>query len=213
MIDFGSATFLPGDRVLISGPPGSGKSAGLAAMRNAWTLGGSGDIVVPPEARFVPQEDYFPDRTLRGMICAPDPASRFSTEQVEKALTDAGLERFIPEMDDAEKRGEYWKNTLSGGQKNRVGFAGAFLHAPDTKVLIVDEITAALDAKTEAELYPMLLDRMKHGIVIGIAHHDVLKSLHNVEATVANGKVTYERKTCARPAATRDYAPRPPMIA
>lgn len=193
LVDFGSATFVPGDRVMISGAPGSGKSAGLAAMRNAWILGGSGDIELPTQVRFVPQEDYFPDRTLRGMICAPDPESKYTRAQVETALTDAGLGLFIGDMDDPEKRGEYWKNTLSGGQKNKVGFAGAFLHAPDTKVLIVDEITAALDAKTEAQLYPMLLDRMRHGIVMGIAHHDSIAPLHNVAATVADGKVTYTR--------------------
>src|SRR5262249_36798210 len=163
--DYGSFTLKPGDRMMIKGPAGCGKSAGLAAMRGAWLLGGTGEITVPPEVRFVPQEDYFPDRSLMGMICAPDPVSKFTREQVVKAMTDAGLEDFIEQMDDISKRGEYWKNTLSGGQKNKVGFAGAFLHAENTKIMIVDEITAALDAKSEARLYPMLLERMKHGII------------------------------------------------
>jgi vitamin B12/bleomycin/antimicrobial peptide transport system ATP-binding/permease protein len=191
LIDYGSVTFVPGDRVLIRGPAGSGKSAGLAAMRNAWTLGGTGDMSVPTQVRFIPQEECFPDRSLRGIVCAPDPISAYPREQVEKALTDAGLGAFIPEMDDTEKRGEYWKNTLSGGQKNKVGFAGAFLHAPTTKVLVADEITAALDAESEARLYPMLLERMKHGIIISVAHHDSIAPLHNVFATVAKGKVSY----------------------
>jgi vitamin B12/bleomycin/antimicrobial peptide transport system ATP-binding/permease protein len=204
LIDFGSTTLVPGDRVMLQGPPGCGKSAGLAALRGAWTLGGSGDITVPPEVRFVAQEDYFPDRTLRGMICAPDDESRFTRAGVEKALTDAGLAQFIPDMDDPDKRGEYWKNILSGGQKNKVGFAGAFLHAKDTKVLIVDEITAALDAESEARLYPMLLERMKHGIVISIAHHDCLEPMHNVLAQVEDGKVNYTRKLAAISGATCD---------
>jgi ABC-type uncharacterized transport system fused permease/ATPase subunit len=191
LIDYGSFTLNPGDRMMIKGPAGCGKSAGLAAMRGAWLLGGTGEITVPPEVRFVPQEDYFPDRSLMGMICAPDPVSRFTREQVEQAMKDAGLEDFIDQMDDNSKRGEYWKNTLSGGQKNKVGFAGAFLHAESTKILIVDEITAALDAKSEAELYPKLLARMKHGIVISVAHHSTLAPQHNVFGTVANGKVSY----------------------
>ncbi|MEZ0224280.1 MAG: ATP-binding cassette domain-containing protein [Alphaproteobacteria bacterium] len=191
LIDYGSFTLKPGDRMMIKGPAGCGKSAGLAAMRGAWLLGGTGEITVPPEVRFVPQEDYFPDRSLMGMICAPDPVSRFTREDVVKAMTDAGLEDFIDQMDDNSKRGEYWKNTLSGGQKNKVGFAGAFLHAENTKILIVDEITAALDAKSEAALYPKLLERMKHGIVISVAHHSTLAPQHNVFGLVANGKVTY----------------------
>jgi vitamin B12/bleomycin/antimicrobial peptide transport system ATP-binding/permease protein len=193
LIDYGSFTLSPGDRMMLSGPAGCGKSAGLAAMRNAWLLGGSGEISVPPEVRFVPQEDYFPDRSLRGIISAPDPISRFTREQVAQAMTEAGLGDFIDEMDDTEKRGEYWKNTLSGGQKNKLGFAGIFLHAENVKVLVVDEITAALDAKSEADLYPKLLERMRHGIVITVAHHASIGPYHNVFATVADGKVAYSQ--------------------
>jgi ABC-type uncharacterized transport system fused permease/ATPase subunit len=193
LIDYGTFTLVPGDRMMLSGPAGCGKSAGLAAMRNAWMLGGSGEITVPPEIRFVPQEEYFPDRTLRGIVCAPDPLSRFTREQVVQSLTDAGLGDLVPDMDDEARHGEYWKNTLSGGQKNKLGFAGIFLHAPLTKVLIVDEVTAALDAKSEAKLYPELLERMGHGIVISVAHHSNLGPQHNVFGEVADGKVTYTR--------------------
>ena len=206
LVDYGSVTLVPGDRMMLSGPAGCGKSAGLAAIRNAWLLGGSGEITVPPEVRFVPQEEYFPDRTLRGIICAPDPVSRYTREQVVQALADAGLADFAGAMDDPDKRGEYWKNTLSGGQKNKVGFAGIFLHAADTKVLIVDEITAALDMKSEKELYPRLLERMRHGIVISVAHHSTLAPQHNLFATVADGKVSYT-KTPPAPMALRAALP------
>lgn len=208
LVDYGSFTMQPGDRVMIAGPAGCGKSAALAAMRNAWLLGGSGEITVPPEIRFVPQEEYFPDRSLRGIVCAPDNPDKFTREQVAQALADAGLGDFVDAMDDVTKRGEYWKNTLSGGQKNKVGFAGIFLHAAETKVLIVDEITAALDAKSETELYPRLLERMKHGIVISVAHHSTLAPQHNVFAKVADGKVTYTRMSDAKPApANTNQAP------
>lgn len=207
LVNFGDLTLSPGDRMMISGPAGCGKSAMVAAIRGAWLLGGSGDITVPPEVRFVPQEEYFPDRTLRGIICAPDSPSRFTQEEVERAMTDAGLADFIGALDDPEKRGEYWKNTLSGGQKNKLGFAGIFLHAASIKLLIVDEITAALDAKSEAELYPQLLARLKNGIVISIVHHPALAPQHNVFATVANGKATYKKE---RPAKALPHTPRTP---
>jgi putative ATP-binding cassette transporter len=197
-IDYGDLTLSPGDRMMLSGPAGCGKSAGLAALRNAWLLGGSGDITVPPEVRFVPQEEYFPDRTLRGIVCAPDATTDYTTEDVVKALTDAGLSDFTGAMDDETKRGEYWKNTLSGGQKNKLAFAGVFLHAEKTRVLVVDEITAALDVKSEAELYPLMLERMKHGIVITVAHHATVTPMHNVFGVVAGGKVTYSRTTAAQ---------------
>ncbi|MFH1158564.1 MAG: ATP-binding cassette domain-containing protein [Pseudomonadota bacterium] len=209
LVDFGSVTLAPGDRMLLSGPAGCGKSAGVAAMRNSWLLGGSGDILLPPEVRFVPQEEYFPDRTLRGLVCAPDPVSRYTREQVAQALADANLGEFADAMDDPAKRGEYWKNALSGGQKNKLAFAGAFLHAAETKVLIVDEISAALDAKSEAELYPRLLERMRHGVVISIAHHASVAPMHNVYATVAHGKVSYTNTSLAILAAL----PEEPLVA
>lgn len=207
LVDFGSITLAPGDRMMLTGAAGCGKSAGLAAMRNCWLLGSSGEITVPPEVRFVPQEEYFPDRTLRGIVCAPDPLSRFTAEQVAQALTDAGLGDFVALMDDPAKRGEYWKNTLSGGQKNKLSFAGVFLHAAETKVLVVDEITAALDAKSETELYPRLLERMRHGIVISVAHHASIAPQHNVFAVVADGKVSYTKTLLADPAASGPVLP------
>ncbi|MEZ0260423.1 MAG: ATP-binding cassette domain-containing protein [Alphaproteobacteria bacterium] len=209
MVDYGDLTLSPGDRMMISGPAGCGKSAGLAAMRNAWLLGGSGEISVPPEVRFVAQEEYFPDRSLRGIICAPDDEHAFTDAQVAQALTDAGLAEFIPDMNDQTKRGEYWKNTMSGGQKNKLSFAGIFLHADQVKVLVVDEITAALDVKSETILYPRLLERMKHGIVITVAHHATLSSLHNVFGVVADHKVTYTR-TSETPVAAPPVAPKSP---
>lgn len=199
MIDYGDLALSPGDRMMITGPAGCGKSGGLAAMRNAWLLGGSGEISVPPEVRFVPQEEYFPNLTLRGIVCAPDDERDYTDAQVKKALTDAGLEAFIPDMDDITKRGEYWKNTMSGGQKNKLSFAGIFLHVEKTKVLVVDEITAALDAKSEVDLYPKMLERMKHGIVITVAHHSSLGPLHNVFGVVSDRKVNYTRTPSAQP--------------
>jgi putative ATP-binding cassette transporter len=219
LIEFGSVTLAPGDRMMICGPAGCGKSAGLAAMRNAWMLGGSGEITIPPEIRFVPQEEYFPDRTLFGIVCAPDPLSRFTPEQVAAALTEAGLGEFVGAMEDTTKRGEYWKNTLSGGQKNKLSIAGIFLHAADTKVLIVDEITAALDAKSEADLYPRILERMRHGIVICVAHHAVIAPQHNVIATAENGRVSYTKtpapavKAPGNANENQAPSPRPPKAA
>jgi ABC-type uncharacterized transport system fused permease/ATPase subunit len=109
-------------------------------------------------------------------------------------MQDAGLGEFIPQMDDDAKRGEYWKGALSGGQKKKVAIAGIFLQAPKTKLLILDEVTSALDAQSEKQLYPKILERMRHGVVISIVHRLEIADMHNVVASVADGKVSYERK-------------------
>jgi putative ATP-binding cassette transporter len=195
MINFGSLTLMPGDRMMLTGPSGCGKSSGLCALKNAWSFGGQGTMRLPPDSsvKFVPQEDHFPDLTLRGLVCAPGDASRYTDAQVKSALRDAGLGEFIPEMDDPAKKGEYWKGALSGGQRKKVAIAGIFLQAPDTKLLILDEVTSALDPESEKALYPKIIEKMKHGVVISIVHRMEIAKLHNVVGTVADGKVSYVR--------------------
>lgn len=196
LLDFGSVTLKPGDRMMLTGPSGCGKSSGLCALKDGWVFGGCGGISLPEDeaVKFVPQDDYFPDLTLRGIVCAPCDAKDFSDAEVKTAMQDAGLGDFISQMDDDTKRGEYWKGALSGGQKKKVAIAGVFLQAPGTKLLILDEVTSALDAESEKQLYPKILEKMRHGVVISIVHRLEIQNMHNVVATVAKGKVTYERK-------------------
>jgi ABC-type uncharacterized transport system fused permease/ATPase subunit len=196
LLDFGSVELRPGDRMMLTGPSNCGKSAALCALKESWVFGGRGRVTLPPDeqVRFVPQEDYFTDRTLRGLICAPDEPAAFPDALVRRVLNEADLGEFAADLDDETKRGEHWKSILSGGQKKKVAIAGALLHAPTTKLMILDEVTSALDPGSESGLYKKLLDAMRHGIVISIVHRMNISPLHNVFATVADGKVTYERR-------------------
>jgi ATP-binding cassette, subfamily B, bacterial len=90
-------------------------------------------------------------------------------EEIEAAARAAGAHEFIerlPEGYDAVigERGA----TLSGGEKQRLSIARAFLK--DAPILILDEPTSALDARTEARLLEAL-DRLMEGrITFVIAH-------------------------------------------
>jgi putative ATP-binding cassette transporter len=205
LIDFGKFNLRPGDRMMLTGPSGCGKSSALCALKEGWVFGGRGAIHLPPDdaVKFVPQDDYFPDLTLRGIVCAPRNAPAFSDADVKAAMREAGLEEFIPQMDDEEKRGEYWKGALSGGQKKKAAIAGVFLQAPRTKLLILDEVTSALDPESEKGLYSKILEKMKHGVVISIVHRMEIAKLHNVVAEVEDGKVSFKREEPAR------FRPRP----
>jgi lipoprotein-releasing system ATP-binding protein len=71
-----------------------------------------------------------------------------------------------------EKRINHFPSMLSGGEQQRVAIARAIAYKP--KLLIADEPTGNLDAKTAKDVFALLLDVVeKHGISIIIATHSL----------------------------------------
>src|SRR5262249_42882501 len=68
----------PGERVLVTGPTGSGKSTLFRALDGIWPFG-SGTVTIPHEARvgMMPQRPYFPTGSLADAIAYPAPPGRF----------------------------------------------------------------------------------------------------------------------------------------
>lgn len=76
---------------------------------------------------------------------------------------------------------------LSGGQKQRIQIARAILK--DAPILILDEATSSLDAKSEKEVQDALENLMKDKLVIIIAHRfSTIQNVQNI-VVVENGKI------------------------
>jgi ATP-binding cassette subfamily B protein len=124
----------------------------------------------------VPQDTMLFDRTILENLRYSNPIASFS--QVVEAAKKAQAHSFIVEMVNGydavvSERGK----KMSGGQRQRIAIARAFLK--DSPVLILDEVTSALDSETELSLMPILNELMKNKTVFSIAHR--LHTLVNMD--------------------------------
>jgi putative ATP-binding cassette transporter len=168
-----SLVLAPGERVLVRGPSGSGKSSLCRALAGIWPVG-DGRIDLPKNARLLalPQRPYFPLGTLRQALTYPTPAEEVGDADVRTALAAAGLGHLADRLDEVAE----WNTLLSGGEQQRVGFARALIHRPD--VLLLDEAVSTLEDAEARDLYALLGDRLPQTMVISIGRAAALVALH-----------------------------------
>jgi putative ATP-binding cassette transporter len=165
-----SVTFVPGDHVLVSGPPGAGKTTFFRTLAGIWPYW-KGRIVVPKGARllFLPQKAYLPIGSLKQVVTYPADADAVSDAEVREALAAVGLGHLATDL----ARTENWAQALSGGEQQRVAVARALITRPDW--LFLDEATASLP---DADLYAQLRARLPGTTLVSIGHQDQLESFH-----------------------------------
>jgi putative ATP-binding cassette transporter len=166
--------FRPADRVLVTGPTGSGKTTLFRALGGVWPFG-KGNIHEPADARLLvlPQRAYLPIGSLKGALTYPRQPEAFGDAEVGEALAAVGLGHLAPRLGEE----HHWQNRLSGGEQQRVGLARALLHKPD--FLLLDEATAALDEASEAAIYELISKRLPQTAIISIGHRSSLARFHD----------------------------------
>ena len=177
-----SFTLGAGDRVLLSGHSGTGKTTLLRAFSGIWPFG-QGRIEVPEGSRtlVLPQRTYLPLGTLRQALVYPETLETYTDAAMRDALEGVGLGHLEPELD----RADNWSQRLSGGEQQRLGVARAFLAKPD--FLFLDEATSALDEAGESGLYQALIERLPRTGIVSIAHRSTLDAFHHRRIEMSRG--------------------------
>ncbi|MBS0420571.1 MAG: ABC transporter ATP-binding protein/permease [Proteobacteria bacterium] len=152
-----------GERVLIVGEAGTGKTLLFRALAGLWPWG-SGTITRPrgESIEYVPRTPYWPPGTLRDAMCYPRKADTFNEAEVESALVRLNLKRVLPMLD--QSRG--WEQQLTEEELTSLAFARLLLHKPAW--VLIDEVLDTLDADTLAAISQAIAKDLKDSTVIHI---------------------------------------------
>lgn len=192
---------LPKGKVVgVHGVSGSGKSTLLKLLMRFWDTD-SGSVLISQKnikeinttdlrhmESYVTQETYlFHDSIANNIAIAKRGASR---EEIMEAAKKASIHNFImtlPKGYDTEV-GELG-DTLSGGEKQRIGIARAFLH--DAPFLLLDEPTSNLDSLNEGIILKSLKEFREDKTVVLVSHRKSTMNLADLVYEMENGRNRY----------------------
>lgn len=191
---------IPKSKVVgITGKSGSGKSTFLKLLMRFWETD-KGSIKISDRnigeinttnlrdiESFVTQETHlFSDSIFNNLRVAKENAT---LEEVQAACKKASIHDVIMSFPKGYDTlvGELG-DTLSGGEKQRIGLARAFLH--DSDLMLLDEPTSNLDSLNEGVILRALKEECAGKTVILVSHRKSTMGIADVAYSVENGRMS-----------------------
>ncbi|WP_148322960.1 MULTISPECIES: amino acid ABC transporter ATP-binding protein [Clostridia] len=170
-----------GEVVVVIGPSGCGKSTFLRCLNrleeiDSGTISLNGKEIstennkvneIREKIGMVFQSyELFPNMNImKNLILAPTLVQKRNKEEAK-----AEAEKLLQRVGLLEKKNSYPRQ-LSGGQKQRVAIVRSLIMHP--QILLLDEITAALDPEMVREVLQVVLDLAKEGMTMVIVTHEM----------------------------------------
>jgi ATP-binding cassette subfamily B protein len=201
----------PGDSMAIVGENGAGKTTLIKLMIGAYEATEGEVLINDIPIKNIKRESYldqigalFQDfsryefATLGQNVWFGDITQKYNKKKVLEALSDAGLESLADKLEDGLEQVlskdliEGKSADLSGGQWQRIGIARAFYRKPN--ILILDEPTSAVDAKSEYQIFQNIIKNQVGKTTVIISHR--FSTVRKAEQIIVleEGKIT-ERGT------------------
>lgn len=172
----------------IVGPSGAGKTTILRLIARFWETTQGSITIAGKDIRtlsstqlmqlssMVFQDVYLFNMSIKENIRIARPDA--TDTQIQKAIDDANLTQFVAALPQG------WDTnvgpagqSLSGGERQRVAIARAFLK--DAPILLLDEITSALDGENEAAITSVIQKLSADKTVVVVAHR--LSTIKNAD--------------------------------
>ncbi len=201
-LDSLSLTLRAGETVALTGPSGAGKST-VARVLLRFVEPTAGTVLVDGEpldgldpaawrsrVAWVPQDPTLVTGTVAENIALGDPDARRNA--IRAAADVARATDFIDALPDGFDTvlGEQGPR-LSAGQRQRLAIARAALR--DAPVVVLDEFTANLDDRTEAELLGAIGDLLRGRTALVIAHRERTAAMADRSVRLVDGRVEVVR--------------------
>jgi ABC-type multidrug transport system fused ATPase/permease subunit len=189
-----------GKRVALVGESGCGKSTLLALLRGLYEPEPGVLLQVDGQSRefaainghttLFPQEPEIFENTIRYNITLGLPLPE---DEVDAVCRGAQFDGVAAELPKGLESGIQEKGVnLSGGEKQRLALARGLLAARDSAVVLLDEPTSSVDAKTEARIYENMFREFSGKAMVSALHRLHLLRYFDYVYVLSGGRIVDE---------------------